>query len=101
MVVDSNNNQCEKMKWPLHLKFCSKAYFKWSGTFYFRTQENVMLENVRKGHPQLSQPEVMELTQDLPSPKDVYSSYYKLRDLCTPGKTSQSCNQVTTCMSTA
>ncbi|KAJ1532085.1 hypothetical protein ONE63_000714 [Megalurothrips usitatus] len=49
-----------------------------------RTQENIMLENVRKGHPQRTQPELMELTQDLPTPKDVYLSYCKLRDLCTP-----------------
>ena len=45
-----------------------------------------MLENVRKGHPQLTQPELMELSQDLPSPKDIHVSYCKLRDLCTPGK---------------
>lgn len=55
-----------------------------------------MLENVRKGHPQLTQPELMELTQDLPSPKDVYLSYCKLRDLCTPGMYSETgiCKQL-------
>ncbi|XP_026289690.1 myotubularin-related protein 10-A isoform X2 [Frankliniella occidentalis] len=54
-----------------------------------RTPENIMLENVRKGHPQRTQPELMELTQDLPSPKDVYGSYCKLRDLCTPDNVRQ------------
>lgn len=49
-----------------------------------RTQENAMLENVRSAHPQKKQPVVLDLTKDLPSAKELYNSYLKLKDLCTP-----------------
>ncbi|XP_026462054.1 myotubularin-related protein 10-like [Ctenocephalides felis] len=49
-----------------------------------RTQENAMLENVRSAHPQKKQPVVLDLCKDLPSAKELYSSYSKLKDLCTP-----------------
>lgn len=50
-----------------------------------RVQENIMLETVRKAHPKLTQPIVLDLAKDLPSPKDLDISFNKLRDLCTPG----------------
>lgn len=45
-----------------------------------------MLENIRKCHPQLKAPTIVDLDKELPSIKDVLVSYSKLRDLCTPGK---------------
>ncbi|XP_050421975.1 myotubularin-related protein 10-B isoform X2 [Adelges cooleyi] len=49
-----------------------------------RTQENAMLEMVRKSHPNHLRPVVIDLTKDLPSPKDVEQSFVKLRELCAP-----------------
>lgn len=49
-----------------------------------RTQENIMLENVRKSHPSKKQPDVIDLTKECPSPKEVQTSYVKFRELCTP-----------------
>lgn len=49
------------------------------------TQENAMLEIVRKSHPDLIRPYIMDLTKNLPSPKDVNQSFIKLRELCAPG----------------
>lgn len=49
-----------------------------------RTQENIMLENVRKSHPSKKQPNVIDLSKDCPSPKDLQSAYTRLKDLCTP-----------------
>lgn len=47
-------------------------------------QENQMLELVRKCDPKMRQPYLMELTKLLPSIQEVYNSYVKLRELCTP-----------------
>lgn len=49
------------------------------------TQENAALEIVRKSHPKLLRPHIIDLTKSLPSPKDVNQSFIKLRELCTPG----------------
>ncbi|XP_075226762.1 myotubularin-related protein 10-A isoform X2 [Lycorma delicatula] len=49
-----------------------------------RVQENIMLETVRKSHPTLAKPEVLELTKDLPSPREIQSRFIKLRELCAP-----------------
>lgn len=49
------------------------------------TQENAMLEIVRKSHPDLLRPFIMDLTKNLPSAKDVNQSFNKLRELCAPG----------------
>ncbi|XP_025829876.1 myotubularin-related protein 10-B-like [Agrilus planipennis] len=49
-----------------------------------RTQENVMLEHVRKSHAEKRQPHIMDLSRECPTPKEVQSSYMKLRDLCAP-----------------
>lgn len=49
------------------------------------TQENAMLEIVRKSHPDLLKPYIMDLTKTLPSPKDINQSFIKLRELCAPG----------------
>lgn len=49
-----------------------------------RTQENIMLENVRKCHPTMKQPMVLDLSKDLASPQNVFNSYTRLRELCTP-----------------
>ncbi|VVC32555.1 Hypothetical protein CINCED_3A001526 [Cinara cedri] len=53
------------------------------------TQENAMLEIVRKSHPCLARPFIMDLTKILPSPKDVSQSFIKLRELCAPESTRQ------------
>lgn len=52
-------------------------------------QENTMLELVRKCDPLMRQPYIMELSKCLPSIQDVYVSYLKLKDLCTPDSTRQ------------
>ncbi|XP_039291181.1 myotubularin-related protein 10-B [Nilaparvata lugens] len=49
-----------------------------------RVKENIMLETVRKSHPLLSTPVVMELSKSLPSTKDIQTSFLKLRELCAP-----------------
>ncbi|XP_054262707.1 myotubularin-related protein 10-B-like isoform X1 [Macrosteles quadrilineatus] len=49
-----------------------------------RVKENTMLETVRKSHPRLAQPKVMELNKDVPSPRELQVSFVKLRDLCAP-----------------
>ncbi|XP_049790942.1 myotubularin-related protein 10-B [Schistocerca nitens] len=49
-----------------------------------RTQENIMLEQVRKSHPGRRVPHVLELSREVPTPKELQTSYCKLRELCTP-----------------
>lgn len=49
------------------------------------TQENAMLEIVRKSHPDRLRPFIVDLTKTLPSPKDINQSFIKLRELCAPG----------------
>lgn len=44
-----------------------------------------MLESVRKSHPRMTPPSVIDLAKDLPLPKDLSQSYCKLRELCVPG----------------
>lgn len=54
-----------------------------------RKQENAMLESVRKSHPRKTPPTVIDLTKDVPSPRDIEHSYIKLRDLCAPDSVRQ------------
>ncbi|XP_067005346.2 myotubularin-related protein 10-B [Anabrus simplex] len=54
-----------------------------------RTQENIMLEQIRKSHPTLKPPNLLDLGKDLPSPRDVQISFNKLRDLCAPASLEQ------------
>ncbi|KRT82663.1 hypothetical protein AMK59_3380, partial [Oryctes borbonicus] len=49
-----------------------------------RTQENVLLEHIRKSHDNLLQPQIIDLTKDFPTAKELQSSFVKLRDLCNP-----------------
>ncbi|XP_014262170.1 myotubularin-related protein 10-B isoform X3 [Cimex lectularius] len=49
-----------------------------------RQQENLMLESIRKSHPKLTKPMVLDLTRELPSIRDIQHSFMKLRELCTP-----------------
>lgn len=49
------------------------------------TQENAMLEIVRKSHPDRLRPFIVDLTKNLPLPKDINQSFIKLRELCAPG----------------
>ncbi|KAF6208274.1 hypothetical protein GE061_016728 [Apolygus lucorum] len=49
-----------------------------------RSQENIMLEYVRTSHPKHSQPIIIDLTKDMPTPKDILWSFNKLRELCMP-----------------
>lgn len=42
-----------------------------------------MLENVRKSHRTKKQPNVLDLSKDCPSPRDVQISYTRFRELCT------------------
>jgi hypothetical protein len=49
-----------------------------------RTQENIMLENIRKNHPRKIQPVIIELNKDI-SIKAVASSFSKFVHLCSPG----------------
>lgn len=50
-----------------------------------RTQENIMLENIRKSHPQRLPMEVIDLNKDI-SVKSVAAGFAKFVALCTPGK---------------
>ncbi|KAJ8960603.1 hypothetical protein NQ318_013894 [Aromia moschata] len=47
-----------------------------------RTEENKLLEHIRKSHPDKKPPHIIDLSA--PAPKDVQASYLKLRELCTP-----------------
>lgn len=49
-----------------------------------RTQENALLESIRKTHKDKRPPFLLELSKECPSPKEVHISFCKLRDLCTP-----------------
>ncbi|XP_063237676.1 myotubularin-related protein 10-B [Bacillus rossius redtenbacheri] len=49
-----------------------------------RMKENVMLEYVRKSHPNRTQPLLVDLGKELPSPRDVQASYARFRELCVP-----------------
>lgn len=49
-----------------------------------RTQENTMLEHIRKSHPEKRQPCILDLARECPSPKEVQAAYLKLRELCAP-----------------
>lgn len=62
-------------------------------TIQDRTQENILLEHIRKSHPDHKQPHIIDLTKDCPSPKDVQLSFLKLRDLCVPEHTRSFKNQ--------
>ncbi|XP_024943809.1 myotubularin-related protein 10-B [Cephus cinctus] len=48
-----------------------------------RTQENTMFENIRKSHPQILAPIVIELNKDI-SVKSVAAGYSKFVSLCSP-----------------
>ncbi|KAL1506237.1 hypothetical protein ABEB36_005634 [Hypothenemus hampei] len=50
-----------------------------------RTEENKLLEHIRRSHPDMKPPFIIDLTS--PSPKEIFSSYIRLRDLCTPEST--------------
>lgn len=52
-----------------------------------RTQENTLLEHIRKSHPDKTQPHIIDLTKECPSPKEIQTSFLKLRDLCVPENT--------------
>lgn len=56
-------------------------------TIQDRTQENILLEHIRKSHPEKRQPHIIDLTKDCPSPKEVQTSFLKLRELCAPDST--------------
>lgn len=49
-----------------------------------RTEENIMLECVRKADPNRRPPKIVELDKNLPSIQDVYHSYIKLMEICAP-----------------
>ncbi|KAJ8909509.1 hypothetical protein NQ315_011421 [Exocentrus adspersus] len=50
-----------------------------------RTEENKLLEHIRKSHPEKRVPHIIDLS--FPTPKDINVSYLKLRELCTPDNT--------------
>lgn len=49
-----------------------------------RTQENIMLEHIRKSHDNLYGPHILDLAKDFPTSKELQSSFVKLRELCNP-----------------
>lgn len=49
--------------------------------------ENTMLEYIRVCDPTRRQPHILELSKCLPSIQDVFVSYTKLKELCTPDST--------------
>lgn len=55
-----------------------------SSTITERTQENIMLENIRKSHPRTIQPIVIELNKEV-GVKTIAASFSKLASLCSPG----------------
>ncbi|XP_066592594.1 myotubularin-related protein 12 [Prorops nasuta] len=54
-----------------------------SPTVSERTQENIMLENIRKSHPQKVPPVVIDLNKDI-TVKQVASGFTKFINLCSP-----------------
>ncbi|XP_023019760.2 myotubularin-related protein 10-A isoform X1 [Leptinotarsa decemlineata] len=50
-----------------------------------RTEENKLLEHIRKSHPDKKPPHIIDLSS--PTPKDIQVSFLKLRELCTPDNT--------------
>lgn len=50
-----------------------------------RTEENKLLEHIRKSHPEKKPPHIIDLSS--PSPKDISISFNKLRELCVPDNT--------------
>nr|XP_018912403.1 PREDICTED: myotubularin-related protein 10-B [Bemisia tabaci] len=61
---------------------CDRIKDRKSLHYKVRMQENILLETVRKSHPRLTQPVVIELTKDMPSLRHIQVSFCKLRDLC-------------------
>ncbi|KAG5885891.1 hypothetical protein JTB14_019150 [Gonioctena quinquepunctata] len=49
------------------------------------TEENKLLEHIRKSHPDKKPPHIIDLSS--PTPKDIQTSFLKLRELCTPDNT--------------
>ncbi|RZC43222.1 uncharacterized protein BDFB_001366 [Asbolus verrucosus] len=56
-------------------------------TIQDRMQENILLEHIRKSHPEKKQPYIIDLTKECPSPKEIQASFLKLRELCVPENT--------------
>ncbi|XP_033226069.1 myotubularin-related protein 10-B [Belonocnema kinseyi] len=54
-----------------------------SSTITERTQENIMLENIRKSHPRTIQPIVIELNKEV-GVKTIAASFSKFASLCSP-----------------
>lgn len=50
-----------------------------------RTEENKLLEHIRKSHPEKKPPHIIDLSS--PTPREVNISFNKLRELCTPENT--------------
>lgn len=50
-----------------------------------RTEENKLLEHIRKSHPNKKQPHIIDLSN--PSPREISTSFNKLRDICIPDNT--------------
>ena len=49
-----------------------------------RTQENIMLENIRKSHPRTIQPIVIDLNKEV-TVKSIANGFSKFVGLCSPG----------------
>lgn len=49
-----------------------------------RTQENIMLEHIRRSHDSLHGPHILDLAKDFPTAKELQTSFIKLRELCNP-----------------
>ena len=49
---------------------------------WYRKQESIMLEHVRKSHPNLREPLILELDKSMPTLQEIQTSWCKFRDTC-------------------
>ncbi|KAK4883728.1 hypothetical protein RN001_007047 [Aquatica leii] len=83
-VEHFRNRCCPVWVWGTHKGSALVRMSDLLSTITDRTQENIMLEHIRKSHNEKRQPYIMDLSKDCPSPKDIQISYLRLRDLCIP-----------------
>ncbi|CAG9815842.1 unnamed protein product [Phaedon cochleariae] len=84
-VEKFRNRFCPLWVWGTHKGAALVRMADLLPTITDRTEENKLLEHIRKSHPEKKPPHIIDLSS--PTPKDIQSSFMKLRDLCTPENT--------------
>ncbi|XP_012259111.1 myotubularin-related protein 10-B [Athalia rosae] len=97
IVVPASVTDSQLMRAARHFQASRPPVWSWSNergaalvrmsellpTITERTQENIMIENIRKSHPQKVAPEVIELKKDL-TVKSLAAGFSKFISLCSP-----------------